>query len=210
MRRLAVLAACLLTLGCAACDSPGGAAGGSTRLEPGLGAQPIESIAPDAENRVEPTLLTALPGLAPVPQDPERSDGIASVVCGNKPGAEAYTSWYGMRREWQGGGTTVRQFAGVFAAPTAAQAIAQVSGVLGCGSYEDREGKFTAVHKVPTPSADLAYCETVNGKSVMCTALLAREDILVRIETGAADEATASKALSDVVPKAAEALTKAW
>ena len=212
--RLAAAVALILTLGCAACDSPGGSAaprdGEATKLEIPPGVQPPESIAGDAAERVEKSLLTTLPGVAPVPLDPEYSDGIASTVCGNKRGPQAYDSDSGMRREWSGSGTRVFQFVGAFGAVTATQAIDQVAGVLGCGSYSDRDGQYTGVHKVTVRSARLAFCETVDGKTAFCTSLLARDDILVRVQVAAPDEATATKTLAGVTSQATQRLAKAW
>ncbi|MEU4242518.1 hypothetical protein [Actinoplanes sp. NPDC026619] len=212
--RLAAAVALILALGCAACDSSGGAAdGGWTPLEVPSGLQPASAVASDAPDRVEKSLLTTLPGLTRVPLDPEYGDDVASPVCGNKQGAQAFSSESGMRREWRGTNTKVHQFAGAFGAVTAAQAVDQVAGKLGCGSYPapDRDGgEYTGVHQVTVPSARLAFCETVPAKNAFCTALLARDDILVRIQVAAVDEAAATKELGDVAPRAAESLAKAW
>lgn len=212
--RFAAVVALVLALGCAACDSSGGAAdGGWTPLEQPSGLQPAESIASDAPDRVEKVLLTTLPGLDRVAIDPEYADDVASPVCGNTQGAKAYSSESGMRREWRGPDVKVHQFAGAFGAITAAQAIDQVGGMLGCGSYpaQDRDGgEYTGVHKVTVPSTRLAFCETSPGKNAFCTGLLDRDDILVRIQVAAIDEAAATKLLGDVTAQASEVLKKAW
>ncbi|GAA0566639.1 hypothetical protein GCM10010172_58130 [Paractinoplanes ferrugineus] len=212
--RLAAVSALILALGCAACDSSGGAAdGGWTPLEAPTGLQPGASIAADAPDRVEKSLLTTLPGLDRVAIDPEYADDVASPVCGNKQGPQAYSSESGMRREWRGPQVKVHQFAGAFGAVTAEQAIDQVAGKLACGSYpaQDRDGgEYTGVHKVTVPSTRLAFCETSPGKNAFCTGLLARDDILVRIQVAAVDEAAATKLLGDVTGQSSEVLRKAW
>jgi hypothetical protein len=207
--RLAAAVALILTLGSAACDNQGGVA---EPLEVPPGVQAPSAIADDAPDRVEKSMLSNLSGLTPIPLDPEYSDDIASSVCGNKRGPRVYTSSDGMRREWQGPQTRVHQFTGAFGAVTAAQAIEQVGTMLGCGSYQvgREDGTYSNVHRVTVPSTTLAFCETVNGKNAACTGFLSRDDILVRIMTVAADEATATKLLGDVAPEAAETLTRAW
>jgi hypothetical protein len=166
------------------------------------GVQSTDDLADGAEDRVEPALIAAnavLPGVAPVALDVVYQDDVASAVCGNRSGPGVYGSMFGQRRRWAGNGLEVEQFAGVFGSVTASEAIAQVSGVLRCGSYRDRDGEHTEIHEVTLPSlpkidGSLMFCETLNGATHVCTVLLAREDMLSRVEVTSKDEAAAKKA----------------
>ncbi len=182
------------------------------------GVQSNDDLVDGAEDRVEPALIAAkavLPGVAPVALDVVYQDGVASSVCGNRRGSGVYSSMFGQRRRWAGDGLQVEQFAGVFGSVTASEAIAQVGSVLGCGSYRDRAGEHTKIHEVALPSLEKIdgsrmFCETLNGDTHVCTVLLAREDILSRVEVTSKDEAAAKKAAKQLAKSAASAVAAAW
>lgn len=185
---------------------------------PPAGVQPNEDLKAGAEDRVEPALIAAkavLPGVVSVPLDPIYQDGVASAVCGNRSGPGVYGSMFGQRRRWAGDALKVEQFAGVFGSVTASEAIAQVGGVLGCGSYRDRDGEHTKIHEVALPSLEKIdgrrmFCQTLNGDTYLCTVLLAREDMLSRVVVTSKDEAAATKAAKQLAKTAATAVVAAW
>ncbi|HWS34977.1 MAG TPA: hypothetical protein VN408_19840, partial [Actinoplanes sp.] len=190
---------------------PGPIPGPSTG--PILGRQPVDSIRSGAAERVEKTLLgpAAITGMTAVAFDPPYVEDVAAHVCGNGPKSGAVSSVFGQGRVWDGGDREVRQFAGAYGAVTAAEAVTQVDGVLGCGDYTEYVTEYSGVHRAGLPllsgiDQQSMFCETVDEKASRCTVLLARGDVLTRIESTAATEPDAAGVARTVAGQAAAAL----
>ncbi|MEV0901166.1 hypothetical protein [Actinoplanes sp. NPDC049802] len=177
------------------------------------GQQPAASIKPGAAERVEKALLgpNAVAGMAAGAFDPPYVEDVASHVCGNGPQLGAVSTVFGQERVWRGGDRGVRQFAGAYGMITAAEAVAQVNGVLGCGEYTEYMIKYAGVHQVDLPKLpgidqQRMFCETVAKKSSRCTVLLARGDVLTRILARAANQQDAADLARMLAVPAAAAL----
>ncbi|MEV4279595.1 hypothetical protein [Actinoplanes xinjiangensis] len=182
------------------------------------GRQSSSSIRSGAAERVERALLgaDAVPGRRAVEIAAPWTEDIASDACGNSAAKGAYTSAFGQQRRWMAGRRFVVQFAGAFGTVTAADAVAQADGALECTSYEDL-ADYSEVRRVPLPplpSVDrqLMYCERVDqagDRFHSCTVLLARGDVLTRLEVQDYDAAELPRLVADLVPRAAAALQTA-
>ncbi|MEU4620786.1 hypothetical protein AB0G04_12525 [Actinoplanes sp. NPDC023801] len=179
------------------------------------GQQPGSSVRAGAAGRVERALLDAdeIHGRKMTGPPSPYTDDLASSVCGNDAAKGAYSSAFGRQRQWWGGERFVIQFAGAFGAVTAAEAVAQVEGVLTCEKYRDL-GDHTGVHSVPLPplpSVDrqLMFCDRVDrfGDELRtCTVLLAEGDVLTRLIVEADTEEEAIRIAGDVAARAGAAL----
>jgi len=132
--------------------------------------QPNSALKPGVEDRIERALIgPAIPvkGAAAVPLSTEWMDDIVTSVCGNRAGEGVNQSRFGRRREWTGPGLSIRHFVGAFGAVTAAQAVEQPRARLGCGTYNDRDGKHRLLGEVilpeyPNINGRLMFCEVVD------------------------------------------------
>ncbi|WP_433789557.1 hypothetical protein [Actinoplanes sp. CA-252034] len=164
-------------------------------------------LGPDAVDWLTP--LT--PGTAPV-------EDVAAHLCGNGPGFGALVAAFGQERVWREPdfdvetGAEIRQFTGAYGRITAAEAIAQVDGRLGCEKYTDEGTEYHDVHPVAPAAApgverQLLYCEESEHTAGRCTLLLARGDTLSRVVVQAADSELAETAARALAGDAAAALT---
>jgi hypothetical protein len=175
--------------------------------------QTADSMRSGAAERVGAAMLdqSAVNWLAPVPLDVPDSEDVAAHVCGNGPGFGALVAAFGQERLWQepefdvDTGGEVRQFTGAYGRITAAEAIGQVEGRLGCERYTDFMTEYTEVRRVALGAIggidrQLLYCEESEHGAGRCTLLLAKGDVLTRVVVQGAgvEQATvAARALAD-------------
>jgi hypothetical protein len=187
------------------------------------GVQPNSALKPGVEDRVEPVLIgrqIPLSGVTSVQLSTEWMDDVVTAVCGNRTGNGVYMSAFGQRREWTGSDLTIQHFGGAFGAVTAAQAVEQPRTKLGCGTYKDRDGTHRVLGEVTLPAyaktdGRLMFCEVVDEQQpsetrYLCTALLAREDIVSRIEVRATTRAQSEQVTTTLAALAARTLAAAW
>ncbi|GIE81839.1 hypothetical protein Aph02nite_77890 [Actinoplanes philippinensis] len=171
------------------------------------------SLRSEAPGRVDRAMLgrDAVDWLAPVTPEPVATEDVAAHLCGNGPGFGALVAAYGQERVWRERdfdvetGGEIRQFAGAYGRITAAEAITQADGRLGCERYTDGGTGYHDVHRVVLPAVtgadrQLLYCEESEHSAGRCTLLLARGDILSRVVVQAADRElaeTGARALAD-------------
>ncbi|WP_204291741.1 hypothetical protein [Micromonospora gifhornensis] len=183
------------------------------------GVQPLYDLSPELEDQIGTVLIGSalgIDGVAEVPLQSPYMDDLLSGACGTEPGNGVYLSAFGQRREWKAPHVRIQQFAGGWGVSPAAEAVAQVRGRLGCGTYQDREG----LHRVlgerelsPLSGLDdqLMFCEVINeegpeGPTHLCTVLLARGEIASRIQTRAATAERAEQVARELAVPAARRL----
>ncbi|HWS34978.1 MAG TPA: hypothetical protein VN408_19845 [Actinoplanes sp.] len=194
---------------CATGPGPVPSAGGSAVP----GRQADSALPEGAAELVGPVLLNpSRPGTIPVLPAPPYVEDIASHVCANGPAAGAVSSAFGQHRTWQTSDAGVEQFAGVFGEVTAAAAVEQVEGMLGCGEYQDLGYGFRDIHRVdlaPLAGVDrqLMFCESTDEEPHRCTVLLARGHLLSRLIVQADSEEKATGPARQFAERAAAALS---
>ncbi|MET8262183.1 hypothetical protein ACFYPG_32935 [Micromonospora sp. NPDC005553] len=184
------------------------------------GLQPVFDMDPELADQVGRVLIGSTPdidGLKVVPQQSPYADGVLSSVCGMRRGNGVYGTAFGQQREWEAPDLRVMQLAGAWGVTSGAQAVEQVRGKLGCGTYRDREDRYrvlgeTQLPRLPGLDGQLMYCEVIDGadRSVpthICTLLLARGALVSRIRTLALDTATAERVTKQFSVLAAQSLT---
>ncbi|WP_317795585.1 hypothetical protein [Actinoplanes sichuanensis] len=192
---------------------------------PAPSLQPVTSLRPGAYSRVKKaTLGTDAVDWMEVYSAARPEEDIASDVCGNSPATGAVVSALGRSVSWQAktddGSWDWRRFiwnyVGAYGTISAADAVEQVDGRLGCGPYIWGDIRLNTSRRVglpPLPGIDrqLLFCEQGEQQDeeiAFCTLLLARHDILSRVVVKATTEeeaVTSARALAD---EAAEALAR--
>ncbi|MFJ8577389.1 hypothetical protein [Micromonospora sp. NPDC093277] len=185
-----------------------------------LGAQSIFDLDPKLEGEVGTVLIGPaldVGGVTEVPLQSPYMGSVLSGVCGTRRGNGVYGSAFGQRREWEASGLRIQQFAAVWGVDSAADAVAQIRGRLGCGTYQDREGSHRVLGErelsiLSGLDDQLMFCEVLNekdpdGPTHFCAVLLARGMLASRIETRADTAERAEQVTRELAVSAAQRLT---
>jgi len=183
------------------------------------GVQPLYDLSRELEDQIDTVLIGPaldIDGVVAVPLQSPYMDDLLSEVCETQPGNGVYLSAFGQRREWKASDLRIQQFAGGWGVSPAAEAVAQVRGQLGCGTYRDREGLHRILgerelSRLSGLDDQLMFCEVIDendpdGPTHLCTALLARGEIASRIETRAATAERAEQVTRELAAPAAQRL----
>jgi hypothetical protein len=154
-------------------------------------------------------------GARTVPLDVIYMDDVVSTVCGMRPGNGVYFSRFGQRREWESPEMTVRQFVGAFGVMSGAEAVDQAREHLQCSEYSDRLGKHILVGSGRLPDFSgvdegMIYCESLDGGADVCVVLLAREDVVIRLEISTEQSDTSRQTAEALAQQFATHLADAW
>ena len=91
---------------------------------------------------------------------------------------------------------------------TAIKPAARARAALGCAEYRDFEGVHRGIHEVRVDGG-FGYCETYGKTQFRCTVLLARGDLLSRLQIVGPTEQTTVELAAKVVPVVTAALVRA-
>jgi hypothetical protein len=221
---LAAAVGLLLTAACGAAGSGSSAAGGrrspTAPLSTGsadVGVQMPDDLAPELEEQIGEVMMGDLDVADVRGVSSLYADDVLSPVCGNRPGNGVYESAFGQVYEWAAPDVEIEQFAGAWGVIPAAEAVAQVRGKLGCGTYMDRSGLYRVLGERQLPKLaglddQLLFCEVTNEEgperpTYLCTALLARGEIASRIQVRGADAERVERVARELSVPAARRLT---
>ncbi|WBB57656.1 hypothetical protein [Verrucosispora sp. WMMD573] len=224
---LAAAVGILLTAACGLNSSSSSSAGGQRSSAAPLstssaltGVQSPHDFAPGVEEQIGEALIGPdldVVDVRSVPLESPYADDVLSPVCGNRPGGGVYLSAFGQRRQWTGPDLEIEQFSGAWGVIPAAEAVAQVRGKLGCGTYREREGPHRVLGERHLPKlagldGQLMFCEVVDEDgperpTYICTALLARDGVATRIQARATGADQAEQLVGELSVQAARALT---